>query len=86
MGKKEDSPLREIGKQKPNLRAVALLEELLARAKEGSLQGFAMVTVLTGGEYSSGFCFDPWDIDVFGLIGMTEYLKTRLIQESVEQV
>jgi len=74
--------LREV-KTKANPRIVAAFSDILKRARAGQITGFAMTVSLKGKEYSTRYVLDD-EGDVFGMLGVLEYLKRRIILTDVE--
>jgi hypothetical protein len=67
----------------PHPELVALLEQLLAAAKAGALQGMAYAVAERNGNVVTGWTAMPAQTTGFALLGGLEYLRFRIIQEEL---
>lgn len=77
----EPRPLQAVEPPKPDPEVVAILEEIIDRAKKGEVQGIGFQVVVTGGECSIGYrgVRRP-----YLLVGMLEELKAQVLREGCE--
>jgi len=80
----EPTKLVSISGGEPNASIVEALELLLADAKLGRIRDMAYVTLCQDGMVGTQYLVDPLRSDIFRVLGGVEYLKHRVITESVE--
>jgi hypothetical protein len=67
----------------PNAELVTVLEDLLAAARAGTIQGMAFAVTERNGNQITGWTKMPPRASVFALLGGLDYLRFRLMREEL---